>query len=526
MSLKSANQSLRFVFIILTVIVCCYFLFFDDLLVAIDHSPLVNSSIIGVQIIGVIYSFFVAISLVIGIKDWRRFVQKTSSNSSPVRLRGAVGMLQKRVTDLAHSNSEVRNALLQTVRESFSRKVTGTEYLSGLLVGLGLLGTFIGLIMTMGSIKEAIGVMSSGNGEISALLEGLAAPLGGMSAAFTASLLGLLGSLVMGLIAHMLNTTSEHLYSDIDSWVHAQLAESNVQNWGFSSTLADGKPGVSHYAPPSGIGANYEVERLLRGILKFTEVQQAQQHESVNYLNKLLACQEKLFTGQQAITEGQQSTLENIENNHQHLMDIIDVHNQHIVEILQGSLNQQSGLVTAIQTTNSHLAASGALLQRSLNVHENLYQGVKRVNDELSELNLQAGKQSQKQDELIGYAKHTGAAVIQMNQSVIQCTGYLNQNRIQVSDTFEQVAESLQGLRTEMAGGRQQILTLESLLRMGSDGSESIVQAVKSQNHALLECVRQVTEARVSLLSASEMLAAKYRNTQNDGQENGLTEIN
>ncbi|PHI31298.1 MotA/TolQ/ExbB proton channel family protein [Budvicia aquatica] len=526
MSLKSANQSLRFVFIILTVIVCCYVFFAKDLLVTIDHSPLVNTSIIAVQIIGVLYAFFVAISLVLGIRDWRRFTQRNSSDSSPVRLRGAVSLLQSRVTDLVHSNSQVRSALLQSLRESLTRKVTGAEYLSGLLVGLGLLGTFIGLIMTMGSIKSAIGVMSSGTSEISALLDGLAAPLGGMSAAFTASLLGLLGSLVMGLIAHMLSTTSEHLYSDIDNWVHAQLSEAGTDDQGFTSALADGQYGVASYAPPGGIGPNYEVERLLRGILKFTEVQQAQQYESVNYLNKLLSCQEKLFASQQAIAEGQQTALENLENNHQHVMEAIDVHNRHIVEILQGSLNQQAGLVTALQNTNQHLTTNGELLHQSLLVQENASQGLNNIHYELSELNQQAGKQNYKQDELINLAQDSGTSLKQMKHALIECSGYLNQNRIQVGDTFEQVSESLKGLRAEMQGGRQQILTLESILRMGAGGSESIVDAVKSQNNALLECIRQVTEARVSMLSASDMFTTEQRSPQIENPEKVLSETN
>ncbi|SFC32059.1 MotA/TolQ/ExbB proton channel family protein [Pragia fontium] len=526
MSLKSASQSLRFIFIILAVIVGCYVFFFHDLLETIDHSPLVNASIITVQIVGVLYSFFMAISLVIGIRDWRRFTQTTPSEGTSVRLRGAINPLQSRISDLMHSNSEVRGALLQTLRESLTRKVTGAEYLSGLLVGLGLLGTFIGLIMTMGSIKSAIGVMSSGNSEISALLDGLAAPLGGMSAAFTASLLGLLGSLVMGLIAHMLSTASEHLYTDIDGWVHTQLAESNSGDEGYTSNLADGRPGVSQYAPASGIGPNYEVERLLRGILKFTEVQQAQQHESIGYLNKLLACQEKLFASQQAVAESQQSTLENLENNHQHVMDIIDVHNRHIVDILQGSLNQQSGLVTALQNTNHYLSVNGEVLQQSLQVQEGLSKGLNGIQYELSELNQHAEQQSLKQDDLVNTGQETSTSVKYVKQALIECTGYLNQNRIQLGDTFIQVADSLKSLQAEIQGGRQQILTLESILRMGAGDSDNISQAIQSQNNALLECMRQITEANIFMRSSSEVFMEEYRNIQKEDQKAVPAEIN
>ncbi|WP_347253551.1 MotA/TolQ/ExbB proton channel family protein [Leminorella grimontii] len=511
MSLTLANRSLRFVFIIITIIICGYFFFAKDLLVTIEHSPLVNASIIGVQIIGVLYSLFVSLSLALAIRDWRRFSQRSISDEAPARLRGATKMLESRVSDLIHSNNEVRNALLQSFKESLTRKVTGAEYISGLLVGLGLLGTFIGLIMTMGSIKAAIGVMSSGDSEISALLDGLAAPLGGMSAAFTASLLGLLGSLVMGLIAHMLSTASDHLYSDVDGWVHTHLANTEPAYSSGECALTDGRVGIASQGVPTGIGQNYEIERLLRAILKFTEVQQAQQHESVSYLNKLLHSQEKLFESQQTIAESQRRALESLENNHQQTMNAVDAHNLRVIELLQGAVNQQQGIVTALQSTNQRLSANGELLEQSLIVQERGTDGLKNVHYELSELNQCAGKQSEKLSEQNATLDEINHAMGHMRQVLVEQSGHLNANRIQVSGTFEQVADSLKGLHVEMQGGRQQLLTLESVLRAGSGDAESIVQAVRSQNGALLECVSQITEAGVSVSSASRALIEECR---------------
>ena len=365
--------------------------------------------------------------------------------------------------------------------------------------------------MTMGSIKAAIGVMSSGDSEISALLDGLAAPLGGMSAAFTASLLGLLGSLVMGLIAHMLSTASEHLYSDVDGWVHTQLASSEQSYVSGDVALTDGRVGIASQGVTTGIGQNYEIERLLRAILKFTEVQQAQQHESVSYLNKLLLSQEKLFESQLAIAESQRRALENLENNHHQTMNAVDAHNLRVIELLQGTVNQQQGIVTALQNTNQRLSVNGELLEQSLIVQERTADEVKGARYELSELNQFAGKQSEKLSEQNATLDEIGHAMGHMRQVLAEQSGHLNANRIQVSGTFEQVADSLKGLHAEMQGGRQQLLTLESVLRAGTGDSESIVQAVRAQNGTLLECVSQITEAGISVSSASRALIEECR---------------
>ncbi|OCG53699.1 hypothetical protein A9G36_09300 [Gilliamella sp. Choc6-1] len=225
MKLNSVKRSLRLILVILFVIVIAFAYFYEDVLEAISHNVIINTAIVSMQIIGVIYISFSTISLMIGVTSWNKFTRMASSSSSNdiekldrFPFQGAVKSLNGRISELVYEGPEIRNSILDKLKDSFSHRVSGADYLSGLLVGLGLLGTFIGLILTMGSIRESMDVVTSGSSDLSALLGGIAAPLGGMSAAFTASFLGLMGSLIMGLFAHLLSSTVDNIYFSVEDW--------------------------------------------------------------------------------------------------------------------------------------------------------------------------------------------------------------------------------------------------------------------------------------------------------------------
>jgi hypothetical protein len=100
--------------------------------------------------------------------------------------------------------------------------------MTGLLVFLGLLGTFWGLIETVGSVGKVIEGLKVG-GDVGALFDtlkgGLAAPLGGMGISFSSSLFGLAGSLILGFLDLQSSQAQNRFYTDLEDWLATTVRE-------------------------------------------------------------------------------------------------------------------------------------------------------------------------------------------------------------------------------------------------------------------------------------------------------------
>jgi hypothetical protein len=98
-----------------------------------------------------------------------------------------------------------------------------SRYMIGLLIFLGLLGTFWGLLLTIGSISDVIGNMSVGSGDLNQLFNqlkaGLAQPLRGMGTAFSASMLGLAGALVLGFLDLSAGQAQTRFFNELEEWL-------------------------------------------------------------------------------------------------------------------------------------------------------------------------------------------------------------------------------------------------------------------------------------------------------------------
>ncbi|MEP2981084.1 MAG: flagellar motor protein MotA [Lentilitoribacter sp.] len=122
----------------------------------------------------------------------------------------------------ALSTSSLRS-ILDSIANRLDESRDTTRYLIGLLVFLGLLGTFWGLLGTIGSIKDVIGSLDAGSGNtedvLAALKTGLGAPLDGMGTAFSSSLFGLAGSLILGFIDLQAGWAQSRFYAELENWL-------------------------------------------------------------------------------------------------------------------------------------------------------------------------------------------------------------------------------------------------------------------------------------------------------------------
>jgi biopolymer transport protein ExbB/TolQ len=114
-------------------------------------------------------------------------------------------------------------SLLDSIATRLDESRDITRYLTGLLVFLGLLGTFWGLLSTVASIGDTIRTLDPGSGEARDMLEaiksGLAAPLDGMGTAFSSSLFGLSGSLVLGFLDLQASRAQNRFYTELENWL-------------------------------------------------------------------------------------------------------------------------------------------------------------------------------------------------------------------------------------------------------------------------------------------------------------------
>jgi hypothetical protein len=114
-------------------------------------------------------------------------------------------------------------SLLDSVASRLDEQRETTRYLVGLLVFLGLLGTFWGLLQTVSSVGSAIGALDTNGGESTMLFdqlkEGLAAPLKGMGTAFSCSMFGLAGSLILGFLDLQAGHAQSRFYNELEDWL-------------------------------------------------------------------------------------------------------------------------------------------------------------------------------------------------------------------------------------------------------------------------------------------------------------------
>jgi len=124
-------------------------------------------------------------------------------------------------------------AILDSIATRLDEGRELSRYLVGLLVFLGLLGTFWGLIETVGSVGKVIDGLKVGGDAgamFESLKEGLAAPLGGMGISFSSSLFGLAGSLVLGFLDLQTSQAQNRFYTELEDWLATTVRDLGVES--------------------------------------------------------------------------------------------------------------------------------------------------------------------------------------------------------------------------------------------------------------------------------------------------------
>lgn len=188
-------------------------------------NPVVNGVIVGILIAGVIYIFHQVVQLS-GNARWLARASRGQPTGKPSRLLGPLArMIGEGRGRLALSATALRT-LLDSIGSRLDETRETSRYLIGLLIFLGLLGTFYGLLETVQSVKGVIGGLSAGAADpvraFADLKARLETPLGGMSTAFSASLFGLAGSLVLGFLDLQAGLAQNRFFNELEEWLTTQ----------------------------------------------------------------------------------------------------------------------------------------------------------------------------------------------------------------------------------------------------------------------------------------------------------------
>jgi MotA/TolQ/ExbB proton channel family len=219
--------------VFLTVCALVVVVFYKGIWGAFLANPVVNALIIGVLVFGIALAFQRVIRLFPEI-DWvngfRLADPGLAVERPPVLLAPMAALLRDRTGRMAIS-AQVMRGILDSIAARLDEARDTSRYMTALLILLGLLGTFWGLIETMGSVGSVINSLKPAGdaGAIfESLKEGLNAPLGGIGIAFSASLFGLAGSLVLGFLDLQMSQAQNRFYTELEDWLSTTVRDLGV----------------------------------------------------------------------------------------------------------------------------------------------------------------------------------------------------------------------------------------------------------------------------------------------------------
>ena len=202
------------------------------LITAFSSNPLLNSLIFVVLLIGVGWNV-TQVSRLQPEVHWLETFQTARTQLAalppPRLLAPMASMLSARQAKGRDGNDRftlsapAMRSLLDSLQSRLDESRELSRYMTGLLIFLGLLGTFWGLLLTVASVSDVIGGMSVGSGDLNALFEqlksGLARPLRGMGTAFSSSMFGLAGALVLGFLDLTAGQAQNRFFNELEEWL-------------------------------------------------------------------------------------------------------------------------------------------------------------------------------------------------------------------------------------------------------------------------------------------------------------------
>jgi hypothetical protein len=191
-------------------------------------NPVVNSVIVVVEIFGVFWNLRQVQRLnpeVDWVEHFRRARQPLEQAKPPALLAPMARMLAGRADGERRFtlSGQAMRTLLDGIASRLDESRELSRYVTGVMIFLGLLGTFWGLLHTVSSVAAVINGMSLAGGDVNSMFaqlkSGLAGPLAGMGTAFSSSLFGLSGALILGFLDLTAGQAMNRFYNELEEWL-------------------------------------------------------------------------------------------------------------------------------------------------------------------------------------------------------------------------------------------------------------------------------------------------------------------
>ncbi|MVO17568.1 biopolymer transporter ExbB [Parasedimentitalea huanghaiensis] len=278
-------------------------------------NPWLNGFILLVFVFGVLACFWQVVQLIGSVRWIERFAADDIGDDvrPPSLLAPLATMLRSRAARMQLGSSSTRS-ILDTVANRIDEEREITRYIVNLLIFLGLLGTFYGLATTVPAVVETIRSLSPKEGEESLavfkrLMTGLESQLGGMGTAFASSLLGLAGSLIVGLLELFAGHGQNRFYRELEEWLSTftRVSFSSGEESAGSETgvvaevldtMAEQMDALQAMFVQSAEGRDQVNEKLVELVNGITAMNDRQDQN-----DSIAASLERVAVGQEALTE-------------------------------------------------------------------------------------------------------------------------------------------------------------------------------------------------------------------------------
>ena len=270
------------------------YLLHEDLLRVFLNTPILNGVIVAVLVIGIFFVMRQVISLWPEVRWLRRFQHR--EHGAPLLETHSINLLAPMAAMLGERQDNFRlsptatRALLDGIATRLDERRELTRYLIGLLIFLGLLGTFWGLLETIGAVADAINGLQVTGGDAVQMFAKLKAsidgPLKGMATAFGASLFGLSGSLVLGFLELQASQAQGRFHIELEEWLAGatHLSSGNIE----------GEQGVSAYVEALLERTADGLDDLTRTLRRSEESREATANASATLVERLAALAETM----------------------------------------------------------------------------------------------------------------------------------------------------------------------------------------------------------------------------------------
>jgi hypothetical protein len=265
------------------------------------YNPILNGVILGLLLVGIVYIF----RRVLSLKPEIRWIEAFRTNKPGFSLQAAPRLLAPIASTLGEQERRGRlilpamsvRYLLDSISARLDESRDISRYQIGLLIFLGLLGTFWGLLETIGSVGQVINELTIGEGDLVSVFDdlkaGLAAPMSGMGTAFGSSLFGLAGSLILGFLDLQANQAQNTFYNDMEEWLSGLTRLSGGESMQFG-----GEVNVPAYVQAMLEQTAENLESLQRTVARSEENQATVHSGLVSLTERLSALGDQIATEQ------------------------------------------------------------------------------------------------------------------------------------------------------------------------------------------------------------------------------------